>query len=106
MLLPFFIWENNVMKKIKLEDIMSLRADDNYTTVFLSDHTKYIVRSSLTNTLKKLPGNIIIKIHRTYAVSVFHIDDIAKDHLILNKEAYPIGRQYYKSFMEKLNVIE
>jgi len=34
------------------------------------------------------------------------LDDIDKDHLLLGDEPVPIGRQYYKSFIEQLNVIE
>ncbi len=49
---------------------------------------------------------MFIRIHRSLVVSIYFIDDIAKDHLVIGKEAIPIDRKYYKSFIKQLNIIE
>ena len=106
MLKPFFIRQNKLLKKIQPEDVIGLSTEGNYTRIFLANKTFYMVRSTLSNALKKLPQDMFIKIHRSIVVSVYYIDDIEKDHLVIDGESLPIGRQFYQSFIDKLNIIE
>lgn len=106
MLKPIFIWQDKVLKKINPEEVVCLFTEENYTRIFLANKTFYLVRSSLSKALKKLPPDIFIKIHRSYVASVYHIDSIDKDHLLVGDEPIPIGKQYYKSLIDKLNIIE
>jgi hypothetical protein len=106
MLNPFFVWQDKVLKRIDPEMVMCLETQGNYTKIFLSDHTFYMVRSTLSGALKKLPPELFIRIHRSLAVNIYFIDDIAKDQLIIGGESIPIGKQYYKTSIRKLNIIE
>jgi|SRR5688572_11557359 DNA-binding LytR/AlgR family response regulator len=106
MLKPFFIWHNGVLKRVNPEEVMCLVAVKNYTKIYFSDKTHCMARSSLSGALKKLPPEIFIKIHRSCVVSIYFIDNIARDHLTIGKETIPIGRRYYESFIKQLNVIE
>ena len=106
MLKPFFVRENKVLKKINPGDVICLSTEGNYTRIFLVDKTYYMLRSTLSGALKKLPPDMFIKIHRSYIASIYHIDDIHKDHLLIGGESVPIAKQYYKSLIDKLNVIE
>ena len=106
MLKPFFVWQNKMLKKINPEDVICLWTEGNYTKIYLVDKSYYMVRSTLSGALKKLPPDIFIKIHRSFAASVYHIDVINKDHLLVRDEPIPVGKQYYKSLIEKLNIIE
>jgi len=106
MLKPFFVWQDKMLKKVHPEDVICLFTEKNYTKIFLSDKSYYMVRSTLSNALKKLPDDIFIKTHRSFAVSVLYIDSIYKDHLVVGDEPVPIARQYYKSVRNKLNIIE
>jgi DNA-binding LytR/AlgR family response regulator len=47
---------------------------------------------------------MFVKIHRSLVVSIFYIDNIARDHLIVGGETVGIGRQYYQTFIRKLNI--
>jgi DNA-binding LytR/AlgR family response regulator len=49
---------------------------------------------------------MFIKIHRSTVASIYFIDDIARDHLIIKGATMAIGRQYYQSVIKKLNIIE
>jgi DNA-binding LytR/AlgR family response regulator len=106
MLKPFFVWQNKVLKRIDPEKVMCLSTEGNYTKIFLSDKTYYLVRSSLSRAIKKLPPEMFIKIHRSLVASIYFIDDIARDHLIIGGEPIPIGRQYYKKAVGQLNIME
>ena len=103
---PFFVWQNKVLKSISPGDVMCLVTEGNYTKIILSNETYYMVRSSLSAALKMLPPEMFIKTHRSYAASIYFIDNIARDHLTVGKYSIPIARQYYKPVMKQLNVIE
>ena len=77
MLKPFFVWQNKVLKRIDPRQVMCLSTEGNYTRIYLSDQTFYMVRSSLSGALKKLPPEMFIKIHRSLVASIYFIDDIA-----------------------------
>ncbi len=106
MLKPFFVWEDKMLKKINPDDVLCLSTEGNYTRIYLADKTFYMVRSSLSGALKKLPPDIFIRIHRSFVASLYHIDSINKDHLLVGDEPLPIGKQYYKSLIDRLNIIE
>ena len=106
MLKPLFVWQNKELVRINPEDVICLSTERNYTRIYLADKTFYMARSSLSATLKKLPRDMFIKIHRSFVASVYHINRIHKDHLLVTDEPLPIGRQYYDSLLTKLNIIE
>ncbi|OQP62857.1 hypothetical protein A3860_26460 [Niastella vici] len=103
---PFFVWKNKVLKSVSPEDVMCLETEGNYTKIILSNKSYYHVRSSLSAALKKLPPDMFIKTHRSYAASIHFIDDVARDHLVVGGESIPISRQYYKPVIRQLNIIE
>jgi DNA-binding LytR/AlgR family response regulator len=106
MLKPFFVWQNKVLKSVNPADVVCLSTEGNYTRIFLSDKSYYMVRSTLSGTLRKLPPEMFIKIHRSFAVSIYFIDTIDRDHLTVGNDAIPIARQYYRQVIKQLNVIE
>jgi DNA-binding LytR/AlgR family response regulator len=106
MLRPFFVWQNKKLKSVSPTDVLLMMIDGNYTRIQLLDKTYYMVRSSLASALKQLPEDLFIKTHRAYAVSILHIDTIARDHLVAGKHTVPISRKMYKSVMNQLNIID
>ena len=80
--------------------------DKNYTTIYLIDGGAYTVRTSLVNALVNFPPGMFIRIDRAEVVSVFHIDNIAKDHLIMNGKTVSIARPYFKYVVAGINIIE
>jgi len=106
MLTPFFVRHKKVLKRIDPLQVMCLYTEGNYTRIFFSDETEYMIRSSLTGALKKLPPEIFIRIHDNIVASIYYIDDIARDHLIIREKPIPIGKQYQKTFIKRLNIIE
>jgi DNA-binding LytR/AlgR family response regulator len=103
---PFFVWHKKKLISIRPEEVMVLSTEGNYTKIFLSNKTHCMVRSTLSGALKKLPPDMFIKTHRAYAVSIYYIDTISKDHLTIGEHPVPIAKQYYKAVIDQLNVIE
>lgn len=106
MLAPFFVWQDKALTRIHAEEIMYLKTEGNYTKIFLLDRGHCLVRSTLSRVLKQLPRDMFIRTHRSYAVSVHYIDHLVRDHLVIEEEPIPIGKQYYNRVVSRLNVIE
>jgi two-component system response regulator LytT len=107
MLKPFFVRYNKVLKRIDPEKVICLSTERNYTRIYLTDKIYYMVRTSLSAAVKKLPQDMFIRIDRSLVVSIYFIDDIARDHLILaGEESVNIGKQYYRTVIKRLNIIE
>ena len=105
MLRPFFVWKDRKLHSIDPGKVLFLNTEGNYTRIYLAN-SFYMVRSSLSNALKKLPPDMFIKVHRSYVISIYHIDNISRDYLVINEVAIPIAKQYYKPLIEKLNIID
>jgi DNA-binding LytR/AlgR family response regulator len=110
MLDPFFIRtevkREKVLKKVDPMQVARLSTVKNYTTITLIDGTAYTVRTSLVSALENFPPGMFIRIDRAEVVSVFHVDNIAKDHLIMNGKTVSIARSYYKYVVAGINIIE
>ncbi|MBW0177570.1 LytTR family DNA-binding domain-containing protein [Sediminibacterium sp.] len=104
---PFFIWQDRVLKKIQPEDVIAISSEKNYIKIFVTGNGYYLVRSTLTAALKKLPSDLIKRVHNRLAVSVNYADYIAKDHLQIEggENPLPISRLHYRAFINSLNII-
>jgi DNA-binding LytR/AlgR family response regulator len=109
---PIFIRQiKTPIKKIDPGTVVYLHTKQNYTTLYFSDKSSWKVRSSLFAALKKLPAGMFVRINDSTAVSIYYIDSIYRDYLVLVSksekpgEIKPIGRAYYKNIVEFLNVI-
>ena len=83
---PLFVGHDKLLKKINPNNIICLYTRGNYTKVFLTDKTFYMVWSTMSNILKKLPPDQFVKIHRLFAL--------------------PISKSRYRSLPDKLTIIE
>jgi DNA-binding LytR/AlgR family response regulator len=103
---PVFIRDEKVLKKVATEHIVCLVTEKNYTRIYLSDASFCIVRSSMASIMKILPNDIFVRIHRAYAVSLYYVDTISRDELVIDEKPFPVGKEYYRALMKALNVIE
>ena len=103
---PLFVWQERVLVKIKTENIIALATEKNYTKIFMPDKKYYFVRTSLVRLLKKLPKRMFVKTHRAYAVAIERIEEVYKDHVIVENEGIPVARQFYNKIVSHLEVVE
>jgi DNA-binding LytR/AlgR family response regulator len=103
---PFFVWNEKKLVKIYPEQVLLIETVGNYTKIYLTEDKEYLIRSSLSTALKKLPEEIFIQIHRNYITSILYIDSISRDEVVVAEKPIQLGKIYYKPLLEKLNVIE
>jgi DNA-binding LytR/AlgR family response regulator len=98
----FFIKDGGSLVKIKVDDLLFLKADDNYTRLFTLEKS-YILSSTLKKVAEKLPFDNFIRIHRSYIINIQFIDRIKDGKLYIGKHKLPIGRSYQEGFFDKIS---
>lgn len=102
---PFFVKIDNCLYNIRPEEVTYLESKENYVHIHFRKDNSIIVRSTLTDALNKLPEDMFIKVHRSYAVSVYVMDRIEKYNLVVGKKSIPIGRNQYYNVLKQLTIL-
>lgn len=83
--------------KITHEDIFYIEGCGNYITIF-TKNGNVMPLLPLNDILKMLPANLFIRIHKSYIISLKHIQVINKAKITINKTQLPIGITYREHF--------
>lgn len=110
---PFFFMDDRVLKRMDVNEIIYLEASNSYVKFFYhlgkdkKDDKFYLVRTTLDSALKKLPKNQFVQIHRSYAVALDLIVEIASDVLALKSGhgiVLPVSKQHYPGLLQKIEI--
>jgi two-component system LytT family response regulator len=69
----------------------------NYVTFYLPDK-KIVTYLSIHEAFNLLPENVFCRIHKSYIVSLKHIDVIEKHRVLIKNNSIPIGQTYRENF--------
>ncbi|MDI5950354.1 LytTR family DNA-binding domain-containing protein [Flavobacterium sp. LB2P84] len=83
--------------KIATDDILYIEAAGNYM-LFYTLKGKIMTLLPMNEILKLLPSNKFKRIHKSYIISLKHIEIIEKAVVIINKTRVPIGITYREHF--------
>lgn len=85
--------------QVKIRDIQYVEGLGNYINVYQADRkiTTYI---SLQNFLDKLPENQFVRVHKSFIVSIIHIQSFEYHQIKLDDKTIPIGKIYRKNFID------
>lgn len=96
-----FIREKKSFFKIQLQQIIYLKAADNYVEVHTSEK-KYLVRSSLTDFINKLNHNSFFKTSKSYVINLEHLNSIHPTEVIVQDRVIPLAKNYVNALLEKV----
>jgi len=99
-----FARSNNILAKIKIDEIKYIRALGDYVNIFTNDK-RYTVHITLKGIEEKLPHDKFYRLHRSYITALNHIDNIEESTAYIGKHPLPIGEQFKKELLKKLNLI-
>lgn len=86
--------------RIRIDDICYLKADADYTELFLSGK-KHLSSEPLRYWLEILDARQFARIHKSYIVNTARIEKISGNQLYLSGgEVLPIGRAYKEAFLD------
>jgi len=100
----FFIRSNSALVKIKLEEIIYLEADANYTQIF-TDEKKFTIRASLKDLEEKLNDKRFARVHKSFMINLEKIENIQAEFIQIADKKIPIGRQQYRWLTGKIKIL-
>ncbi len=92
----------NKFTKVVLSEVQFFQGLKNYVALQMQDQ-QIITYSTLKHFNETLPEGEFIQIHKSYIVSIKHIDRIENDAVWIQNHQLPLGNTYRKDFFEKIN---
>ncbi|MHC0445776.1 LytR/AlgR family response regulator transcription factor [Flavobacterium sp. 3-218] len=91
----------NKFQKVFLSDILYVESLQNYVCIHTSKQ-QIITHSSLKNVIESLPSTDFIQIHKSYVVSLQHIESTDNFSVFVNAKELPIGATFKDAFFDKI----
>jgi DNA-binding LytR/AlgR family response regulator len=89
----FFIRSGSRYVKVNLSDIIYAEALKNYVRI-VTTQKKWLVLLSMKELQKALPDDQFCRVHRSFIVSLEHVEAFDKDTVYLAQANIPIGESY------------
>jgi DNA-binding LytR/AlgR family response regulator len=91
------------MVKVFLHDILYIEGFSDYVKIITSSKT--LITKQLISTLEEtLPGEIFLRIHRSFIVSVNKINSYNAELIVIGNVELPIGRLFKQNVIRKLQL--
>ena len=97
-----FIKSGNRLIKVFPADILYVEADGNYMC-FHTKERKIMSLLTAKEVLELLPGDNFVRIHKSFIISIDHIDAIERHDVVVGGKQIPIGITYREHFMSIIN---
>lgn len=100
-----YIKADNSFERVDYSDIYYVEANGNMVTIF-SKNRNFTIRKSMKDMEEKLPSNLFLRVQKSYIVQLAQIESFnTKEINLKTGDVVQVGRQYYNSFLAKLNTI-
>lgn len=99
-----FINDGHKFIKIFLNDILYISAEDNYVHI-VTENQSFLLRNTLTNTIKVLKQSFFTRVHRSYCVNTNHISSFTENEVNINGDTIPVGRNYKEEFIAQFKFL-
>ena len=98
-----YVKADKKMIKVSLKDLVYIEGLKDYVKMHLVNKT-IITYQTLTYFEEKLSANHFLRIHRSYIVSLRHLDAYSATQVEIGKVNIPIGSSYVKDVLKKLEL--
>ncbi len=99
-----FVRSNSSLTKIKIQDIVYIQALGDYVNIFTADK-HFTVHITLKGIEERLSNENFYRLHRSFLIATNCIDSIEENTAHAGKHRIPIGEQYKKDLLKKLNLL-
>jgi DNA-binding LytR/AlgR family response regulator len=99
-----FIRDSNIVRRLKLDDILFAEAMGDYVKLF-TPQKFYAIHTSLRAVEERLPVSKFIRVHRSYIVALTKIDTIKDGALIINGKPVPVSDAYRAALNKRMNIL-
>ena len=87
--------------KVNLSTIRYIEGLKDYIKIYTNDPKPILTLNSLKAFEEKLPINFI-RVHRSFIVSLNHINSVQRNRIIIDKVYIPIGQNYKDEFIKRI----
>ncbi|MCU7551765.1 LytTR family DNA-binding domain-containing protein [Chitinophagaceae bacterium LB-8] len=99
-----FIRDSNVVKRLKLDEILYAEAMGDYVKLYTPQRF-FAIHTTLKELEQRLPADKFLRVHRSFMVSVAKIDTIQEGALIINGKPVPVADAYRATLNKRLNIL-
>lgn len=96
-----FLKSGNTFNKVDIKEIMHVEARGSYCQLYTKTK-EYTLSVNLNHFIQEADQSQLIRIHRSHAVNIDHIDKIDHDYIYINRLALPIGPSYRSNLKTRL----
>jgi len=90
--------------KILIDDITYIQGLKDYLKIHTLNSGAILTLMNFKDFQAKLPGNLFIRIHRSYIVNISKIELLQRNKIIIEGERIPIGENFKDAFYERLGI--
>ena len=99
----FFIHDNRQYLRVLLSDIVYIEALKRYIRIFTTS-TSITVTASLNYAEEKLPSERFCRVHKSYIVSLHHVEAFDSENVIVTRKSIPLGKHYKEILQGRLDI--
>lgn len=99
-----FVRDSGMLRKVELNEICFLEAMGDYVKLYTSSKM-YVIHGSLKNLEGKLSSSMFLRIHRSFIISLSHIDYLQESTVRMCERFIPIGDNYRRVLLERMNTL-
>lgn len=101
----FFVKKDKEFVKVRIDEILYLEACSNYVKI-MTTRESYLAYTTFGRMEKLIAGNSFCRIHRSYIVSLNHVDSFDGKYVYIQQAPIPIGYSYRQVFKENIIILE
>jgi DNA-binding LytR/AlgR family response regulator len=99
-----FIRDSNIIRRLKLDDILFAEAMGDYVKLF-TPQKFFAIHTTLKAVEERLPSSKFIRVHRSYIVSLGKIDTVQDGALVINDKSVPVADAYRAALNKRMNIL-
>lgn len=99
-----FVRYKDKMVKIFIEDILFIEADRNYCHIYTMGK-QYLLTTTLKVMEDKLPTRHFLRVHRSYMVNLFQIDEVGDGHIGIAGKTVPLSHLLRDDLLKRIQTI-
>lgn len=100
-----FVKDRDYFRRIDFNRIRWIEASGSYCCLYLENAPKMMLSFNLRELAEHLPGQIFVRVHRSYIVNIACIDSFIGNMLCIGKDRIPVSKQHKRRVLNRLNVL-
>ncbi|RZS92572.1 LytR/AlgR family response regulator transcription factor [Aquimarina brevivitae] len=97
-----FVRSERRMKKINFKDILYIESYSDYLKIHCRENT-IVTRENISTIEAKLNQQDFIRTHRSFIISIKHIDSYTNEEIVIENKSIPVSRSYKDVVLLRLN---